>query len=35
VNVDTKIRHKKFEIKELKMEPLNVYTKLKAMEDTL
>jgi len=35
VKVDTKIRHKNFEIKELRMEPLNVYKKLKAMEDTL
>jgi hypothetical protein len=35
VKVDTKIKHTKFEIKELKMEPLNVYKKLKAMEDTL
>ncbi len=35
VKVDANIRHKNLEIKALRMEPLNVYKKLKAMVWTL
>jgi ribosomal protein S1 len=35
VKVDAKTRHKKLGIKTLRMEPLNMYNKLKTMEDAL